>query len=839
MQTRLLALLLSSLLTVPAVIAQPDAVLWFENFDAAGSLDDLHGWSFGHGWILSSATPSSGSGRQSIEVRGNAEGAAETPIFDLRRLKDGELRYLTRRTGSFPDNGVRVLASIDGGLTYPYVVADTGSTLGSGGSWRQMNLPLPPEVVGSETARFMFESTVSLTASPTVRFDDIAVGGEPYFYVEPPSGLFAAEPGDVEVQTLTLYNNTSDALSVAAADLTGHFFSIDPTGPVVVPVGASQEYIITFAPEEEGTYPGEIIFSSGTVGLLTVPIVGLTAPNVVSFTQTGSVAGETAVGHEVGISLGYSNEEANLQGLQMSISWDDDVAGIASIEKGIPVLGDEWTVSFNIVDQSATILLFDNSGMGLPVGHHPDLITLLVDTDILYDGEREATFTIDEVIGALAVPTADDAQLIIRLGEHQLRVEHRSANLEVNVDALDFGMLDIGQTLTETFWLLNPGGERPFTVADLTFGEGPLTVDPASATINPNDTVVFTVTFAPTETEFGMRDSPLRIAHNAEPNGVFDLPVRAIGIWGRGDNDGDGMVDAMDIVNTTDFILGRENPTSRQMSRSDLYPFEDGDGELDIRDLSVTVQAIVRDEWPDGVSLPATYDLPPDDAGKQLAMPVLISISDAAPDLLLELETAEPLRALQLHFQIEDIAEMPRLILNQAGAPTASAQVTSDEDGNVRILLYRPDGGVVEPGTYRFARIQRSRGGGFITREYATAIGGTKQRLPVDVEGLVATPTERISPAGFEVGSPYPNPIRSGSTLRVSLRGMPESGGIRLEVFDLLGRRVDQRDIPSSHASALEWDVRSTHGGTMSPGVYLLRISNGDYATTRKIVVVR
>ncbi len=837
-------LLLSSTVATMGSAQSTEAVMWMEDFDTAASVDDLDGWIIGEGWTITDATESTGSGRNNLESKGNVAGHAETAVINLSRLKSGELRYLARRTNTFPQNALRVLASVDGGLTYPIVVADTGSGLGSGGSWRPFSFPLPSGLAGTGSVRFKFETPDTLGASPTVRIDDITVVGEPYFYVEPPSGIFAALPGDSEAQSLVLYNNTDNPLPVAAPVVSNAVFSVDPAGAVVVPVAGSVEYVFTFAPEEEGTYSGDVLFDAGPVGQLTVPVVGLTAPNVVSFTETASTAGEGDIGHEVGLSLGFLNEDANLQGLQLAVSWQADqsianVVSITDVAKGAAVHHDDWTLTYSIADQSAAILLFDNSGNGLSVGHYPDLLKLVLDVDVLPDDEANVTFSVDEVIGALAVPTADDAGLIIRLGEHQLQLAQRAAFFGIDVEEVDLGAIEAGQTTSYSFNLTNTNAARSYTVYGMDLGDGALTVSPDSAVVQPGDTVGVTVTFAPSETDFGLHDEVLTIYHNAAFGGVFELPVRALGTWGRGDNDGDGMVDAMDIVNTTDFILGRDEPTSRQISRSDLYPFADGDGELDIRDLSVTVQAIVRNEWPDGFALPPTYQLPDDGAGKRETESVIVSIIASGPSLLVELETSEPLRALQLHLQIEDLAALPELILNQVGAPTASAQVISDDDGNVRILLYRPDGGSVEPGSYRLARIQRVRDGGFITREYATAVDGSKQRLPVVVEGLVGTPTQHVAETKFEVGSPYPNPIRSGSVLRIALQGTPADGGIRLEVFDLLGRRIDQRDLPAARVHALEWDVQHPTGGSVAPGVYLLRISSGEYAVTRKIVVVR
>src|SRR5690625_6402187 len=109
-------LLLSFTVATTGSAQSTEAVVWMEDFDSAASVDDLGGWIIGEGWTITDATESSGSGRNSLESKGNVAGHAETAVINLSRLKSGELRYLARRTNTFPQNALRVLASIDGGL---------------------------------------------------------------------------------------------------------------------------------------------------------------------------------------------------------------------------------------------------------------------------------------------------------------------------------------------------------------------------------------------------------------------------------------------------------------------------------------------------------------------------------------------------------------------------------------------------------------------------------------------------------------------------------------------------------------------------------------------------
>ncbi|MGH7730705.1 MAG: FlgD immunoglobulin-like domain containing protein, partial [Candidatus Eiseniibacteriota bacterium] len=69
---------------------------------------------------------------------------------------------------------------------------------------------------------------------------------------------------------------------------------------------------------------------------------------------------------------------------------------------------------------------------------------------------------------------------------------------------------------------------------------------------------------------------------------------------------------------------------------------------------------------------------------------------------------------------------------------------------------------------------------------------------------------------------------------------LPRESQVRLEVFDLLGRRVatvvDATYPGGTHA--VEWDLRDASGGTVRPGVYVYRMSAGQFRAQRKMSVL-
>ncbi|MBR9975977.1 MAG: VWA domain-containing protein [Bacteroidetes bacterium] len=97
-------------------------------------------------------------------------------------------------------------------------------------------------------------------------------------------------------------------------------------------------------------------------------------------------------------------------------------------------------------------------------------------------------------------------------------------------------------------------------------------------------------------------------------------------------------------------------------------------------------------------------------------------------------------------------------------------------------------------------------------------------------------PTAATAPFSLELGQSIPNPVAPGgeSVIPYTLSGVDSPQPLRLEVFDLLGRRVatliDGAVSPGTHAARFRPD-------RLAPGIYLTRLSSGSMVTVRKMVV--
>ncbi len=82
-------------------------------------------------------------------------------------------------------------------------------------------------------------------------------------------------------------------------------------------------------------------------------------------------------------------------------------------------------------------------------------------------------------------------------------------------------------------------------------------------------------------------------------------------------------------------------------------------------------------------------------------------------------------------------------------------------------------------------------------------------------------------PNDFALNQNYPNPFNPSTKISFTI---PEAGAVKLEVFDILGRKVatllDASLTAGNHL--IEWDGKSSEGVPVSSGVYFARLATGD-----------
>ncbi len=166
---------------------------------------------------------------------------------------------------------------------------------------------------------------------------------------------------------------------------------------------------------------------------------------------------------------------------------------------------------------------------------------------------------------------------------------------------------------------------------------------------------------------------------------------------------------------------------------------------------------------------------------------------------------------------VDDAAGTARLVVNNADYtsaadyPGATYIVVADGAGDV-IIRIREDSSA---NSVRF-------NGLVLNSAAATSVGGPV----VD------------SPRRFDLMAAAPNPFRDRTSVGFA---MPRAGLVRLDVYDVAGRRVRSLVDRSLEAGAhrAEWDGRFDSGASAGAGIYFFRLDTGDYQETRKVVFIK
>ncbi|MBZ0268314.1 T9SS type A sorting domain-containing protein [bacterium] len=108
--------------------------------------------------------------------------------------------------------------------------------------------------------------------------------------------------------------------------------------------------------------------------------------------------------------------------------------------------------------------------------------------------------------------------------------------------------------------------------------------------------------------------------------------------------------------------------------------------------------------------------------------------------------------------------------------------------------------------------------------------------FPAPATGVETTPA--AAPLRLTLGRNAPNPFSSETAVTFAT---PQPSTVRLDVFDVTGRRVIRLvdgPLPAGSHTA-RWDGRDASGSRVASGVYLLRLSAGDEVRTKDMVLMR
>ena len=119
--------------------------------------------------------------------------------------------------------------------------------------------------------------------------------------------------------------------------------------------------------------------------------------------------------------------------------------------------------------------------------------------------------------------------------------------------------------------------------------------------------------------------------------------------------------------------------------------------------------------------------------------------------------------------------------------------------------------------------------------------GQSELRIIIGTEEFAKENSENISltPFDYALFQNYPNPFNPTTTITYQLK---EKGNVILEIFDILGRRINSivnNVVQSPGQHNVVWNGLNSAGEKVSSGIYIYRLRAKDFISTKKMILLK
>jgi len=337
------------------------------------------------------------------------------------------------------------------------------------------------------------------------------------------------------------------------------------------------------------------------------------------------------------------------------------------------------------------------------------------------------------------------------------------------------------------------------------------------------------------------------------PNGK-DTTFIAYAVLLLADANHDNFRNIGDLTAIIDHILGRRILTGADFARADMAPVRDdgtvGDGRVDIRDALVCRDSLLMSGWDpakDWMLYPEEFlhnihgVIVPADSGKHLEESVedscYIQLTHIGSRILLK--NTVPVKGLQVVIYTKNPVNLDTIDLVFPRAKMMNTEIRSREN-QIRIVMWNTSNEPIQPGDSAILRLPVRIG-----NENVDSIHVVASITDTNSSVLLACANQDIRnliPSEWKLYQNYPNPFNMSTAIEFDV---PEVNGriprVAIQIFNILGQKVMtlDRGIYDAGRYSVRWNGMSENGGHVASGVYFYRLLAGDYAVTKKMVLVK
>jgi hypothetical protein len=129
----------------------------------------------------------------------------------------------------------------------------------------------------------------------------------------------------------------------------------------------------------------------------------------------------------------------------------------------------------------------------------------------------------------------------------------------------------------------------------------------------------------------------------------------------------------------------------------------------------------------------------------------------------------------------------------------------------------------------------------FVYNDWNNGVPSVSDLVPA-LEGATVSLASRtpsaMLPTEFELSQNMPNPFNPSTQINFAL---PSAAKVNLTVFNVLGQQVKTLvdEYMTAGYQTVTWDGRDNSGASVASGVYFYRIAAGDFAETKKMLLLK
>ncbi|MGB5138680.1 MAG: FlgD immunoglobulin-like domain containing protein [Candidatus Zixiibacteriota bacterium] len=314
------------------------------------------------------------------------------------------------------------------------------------------------------------------------------------------------------------------------------------------------------------------------------------------------------------------------------------------------------------------------------------------------------------------------------------------------------------------------------------------------------------------------------IVLDADTSGIFVVDP-------GGDVNGDGRVDIADMVTVVAYIIGDADLNLRQFTAADM----DRNSFVDVVDL----QAIINQVFGGAPPVPGNWE--GEDAQLALSKP---SAGETASTVEMSAQLPTDIAGVQVRVSYNSDRVRIRTPRKVGLSNDLSLKFSDDGNGTLLVLLYPGDGlnNFMASGSGVILELpvevdaDADLSADDLKLEYAVMTDPNAIKIPV--RGL-----DRVVPLpiAFTLGQNYPNPFNPETSIEFMINSTAAGKHANLVIYNLLGQPINtivDEPLAAGHHS-YKWTGRSSDGQQVASGVYFYRLTVGDHAETKKMVLLK